>query len=83
MTLGDPISYRQGVTVTDNSGETPRLTIDSSQVDLSTPGAYSVSYTAVDSSGNKTTLTITVTVLEQEATSTPSPVPSRSVDPPK
>lgn len=64
--VGDNPFYRRGVTVTDNSGETPQLIIDSTRVDVSTPGRYPVVYTAVDISGNKTSVTVTVTVAEGE-----------------
>lgn len=64
---GDTISYRTGVTVTDNMDENPELTIDSSQVDLSTPGEYTVTYTATDSFGNTATAESKVTVLAKKA----------------
>lgn len=60
---GGTIAYRSGVTVTDNRTESPELTIDSSTVDLSTPGTYEVIYTATDSVGNVTEVTATITVL--------------------
>ena len=79
VTVGRAISYRQGVSATDDSGEDAKLTIDSSKVDLSTPGDYPVVYTATNNSGNETSVTITVTVTEGEAAPTPSPtVPSPS-----
>ena len=61
---GGTISYRRGVTVTDNSGVPPELTIDSSRVNLAVPGVYPVTYTARDGSGNESSVTITVTVEE-------------------
>lgn len=63
---GDTVSYRAGVTVTDNEDENPMLEIDSQDVDLSTPGEYTVTYSAVDASGNAAEKTITVTVLERQ-----------------
>lgn len=63
--LGDTVSYRKGVTVTDNQDENPQLSIDSSQVDLSTEGSYEVVYTAEDAAGNSTSVSMTVTVLEK------------------
>lgn len=62
---GDTISYRTGITVSDNLDESPVLTVDSSRVDLNTPGNYSVVYQAEDSSGNITTQTASVTVLKK------------------
>lgn len=63
---GDTVSYRSGVTVTDNEDENPTLEIDSQEVDLDTPGVYTVRYSAVDASGNEAEETITVTVLERQ-----------------
>lgn len=70
MTLyqGGTVAYRSGVTVTDDQDEAPTLSIDSSAVDLSTPGQYQVVYTAVDASGNTASVTTTVTVLEKKET---------------
>lgn len=47
--------------VTDDSGNLPALKIDSN-VDMSTDGNYSVTYTAVDQVGNTTTASMNVTV---------------------
>ena len=61
---GETISYKTGVTVTDNKDEDPELTVDNSEVDLETPGTYTVTYTATDSSGNTTSVTAQITVEE-------------------
>lgn len=63
---GDTVSYRSGVTVTDNRDTAPQLTIDSSAVDLSTPGEYTVTFTATDYVGNTSTVSATVTVREKQ-----------------
>lgn len=63
---GDAIAYRSGVTVTDNRDTDPQLTIDSSAVDLSTPGEYTVTYTATDYVGNTASVSATVTVREKQ-----------------
>lgn len=63
---GDALAYRSGVTVTDNMDGAPTLTVDSSKVDLSTPGTYEVTYTASDASGNTTSETVTVTVYQKQ-----------------
>lgn len=63
---GDTVAYRSGVTVTDNRDTAPQLTIDSSAVDLATPGEYTVTYTATDYVGNAATVTATVTVREKQ-----------------
>ena len=54
-------AYRQGVTVTDNSGEAS-LEIDGGGVDTNTPGEYTVVYIARDAAGNETRVTAGVTV---------------------
>lgn len=64
---GDSVAYRSGITVTDNLDESPELTVDSSNVDLSTPGVYEVRYIAADASGNISEVTAAVTVLEKKA----------------
>lgn len=63
---GDTVSYRAGVTVVDDRDENPTLEIDTQGVDLSTPGEYTATYTAMDESGNETVETITVTVLTRK-----------------
>jgi len=64
---GDTVSYRAGITVTDDIDENPEFTIDNSQVDLSTPGEYTVAYIATDEFGNIATEESKVTVLEKKA----------------
>ena len=59
---GDSISYKTGVTVTDNSGGEVTLDVDSSGVDLNKEGIYSAAYTATDPSGNQATQKIKVVV---------------------
>lgn len=63
---GKTVAYRNGITVTDDMDEEPVLNVDSSAVDLSTPGQYPVVYTATDASGNTATVTVTVTVMEMK-----------------
>ncbi len=63
---GDTVSYRAGVTVTDNTDENPELSIDSSQVDLSTPGEYTVVYIATDQYNNLAVEESKITVLEKK-----------------
>ncbi len=63
--LGDSVAYKSGVTVTDNLDENPTLEVDSSQVDLSKVGTYSVVYTAKDHANNETKRTVKLTVQEK------------------
>ena len=63
---GDAVSYRSGITVTDNKDESPRLTVDNSAVDLSTPGTYTLVYVATDASGNESRVEVTVSVREKK-----------------
>lgn len=62
VTVDESISYRSGVTVTDDTDPKPKLTIDNSQVNISEPGKYPVTYTATDSAGNQTVVTMYLTV---------------------
>lgn len=64
--LGDSISYRKNITVTDNSQTEPALTVDASGVNLQEPGVYPVVYTATDSAGNTASVTVHVTVAARE-----------------
>ncbi len=65
--LGDTISYKEDVTVTDDWDDDPELTIDNSQVDISQVGQYPVTYTATDAAGNSASETITLTIAEKPA----------------
>ena len=63
--IGDPVSYREKVIVTDDYDENPVLAIDTSNVDLNEEGEYEVVYTATDFSGNESSVTITLTMMEK------------------
>ena len=58
----ETISYRAGITVTDNVDPAPKLTIDNSKVDLNKEGVYPVTFTATDFCGNTSSVTVSVTV---------------------
>ncbi len=64
---GDAVAYRAGITVHDNRDENAVLSVDSSGVDLSTPGEYILVYRASDASGNTAQVQTTVTVREKKA----------------
>lgn len=61
--VGQAVSYKSGVTVSDNHDTGVTFTVDSSSVDLQKEGTYKVIYTATDSSGNTATAERTLTVL--------------------
>lgn len=63
---GDSISYKKGVTVTDNCPEGLEFTVDNSAVNLNEAGEYPVVYIARDASGNETTAEATVFVEPQD-----------------
>ena len=56
MTVGGSVSYKKGVTVTDNYDQDVKLNVDSSEVNVDKEGDYRVIYTAVDSAGNRTSV---------------------------
>lgn len=60
--VGGSISYKKGITVTDNIDEEVELTVDASAVDLEKAGDYEVVYRAVDMAGNETTAAAVVHV---------------------
>lgn len=63
--IGDPVSYKSGITVTDNCTVGADLEVDNSAVDTEKPGTYDVIYTATDQAGNKTTVENTITMKEK------------------
>ena len=64
MFLGGTIAYRSGILLEDDLDPNPQLSVDSSQVNLSSPGTYPVTYTATDAAGNSSYAETTVTVAE-------------------
>jgi hypothetical protein len=65
VVVGGTVSYKKGVTVTDNSGEKISLKVDNSRVDLSKVGEYEITYSATDSAGNTTIVRAIVRVVEK------------------
>ncbi len=63
--VGKSASFKSGVTVTDNVDTDIEVQVDSSHVDLNTPGEYTVIYTAEDSMGNMDLVEGKITVIEQ------------------
>ena len=62
-------NYLEGVIAMDavDGNVSSRITVDSSAVDLTKPGTYTVKISVTDLSGNKSEETITVTVLDKTA----------------
>lgn len=60
--VGDPISYKSEIKVTDNCDKNVKLEVDNSDVDTEKEGTYDVIYRASDRAGNeaeeKTTITL-------------------------
>ena len=65
--VGGTVSYKSGVSVTDDIDAKPELIIDNSKVNLAEPGVYEVTYTATDAAGNKTEVTVKLTVKAKPA----------------
>ena len=63
--IGESVSFKNGVVVTDNIDTDLEVQVDSSQVNLNEPGEYTVIYTATDSMGNMDLKEGVVTVIEQ------------------
>ncbi len=65
--IGDTISYKSLITVTDNVDPDPEIEVDSSDVNQMGEGVYTVKYTARDKAGNEATFEIELTVEEKPA----------------
>lgn len=63
----DAVAYRSGITVIDDQDTEPKLEIDNSAVDLSTPGLYTLTYLATDHAGNQSSATVNVKVYPKKA----------------
>ena len=62
VNIGQTVSYRKGITATDDRDGPLSFTIDSSGVNLEKEGVYVIKYQATDSSGNTTTVERKLTV---------------------
>ena len=65
INLDGTVSYKKDVVVTDNQDPNPKLTIDTSKVDLRKEGTYTVIYTATDQGNNQTKVEAKITVMTQ------------------
>lgn len=61
--IGKTVSYKKGITVSDNLDKDIELKIDSSKVNLNHVGKYPVVYSATDKAGNTTQKTIYINVI--------------------
>ncbi len=68
VNIGDGIAWKKQATVTDNSDGKIDIKVDSSAVNTSVAGTYTVTYTATDESGNSSNATATVIVGTKEVT---------------
>lgn len=68
VTIGDSISYKKGITVTDNKDKKLSFSVNNSEVNLKKAGSYTVTYTAEDTAGNQAKRTIQVEVKEAQIT---------------
>lgn len=65
--IGESVSYKRDVTVTDDTDETVALEVDISEVNTDLPGDYKVIYRATDKAGNTTEVS---TILHVKSTLT-------------
>lgn len=63
--LGSTISYKEGITVTDDHDKNVRLDVDTSSVNLQACGEYPVLYIATDGAGNQTVVGIKVRIIQR------------------
>ncbi|MBR5636389.1 MAG: transglutaminase domain-containing protein [Pseudobutyrivibrio sp.] len=62
--MGQGISFKNGIVVTDNVDKNIEIQVDSSHVNMDVPGEYPIIYTATDSMGNMDLAEGTITVIE-------------------
>ncbi len=65
--MGSTLDYTSGIVVSDDRDNAPKLTVDSSRVDLNTPGTYPLAFQVRDRSGNVTRAETTVRIEEKPA----------------
>jgi len=63
IVMGEPVSYKSGIKVTDDFDEKPSLEVDASRVKSSVAGTYPLTYTATDECGNQSSVTVNVNVI--------------------
>lgn len=65
--VGEGVVYKDGITITDNSGADISLTVDSTRTNLYEEGDFFITYTATDPSGNSSSVTAELLVGERSA----------------
>lgn len=68
VTVGDTVDYLSGITAVDGKGTdiTGSIEVDSSKVDINTPGTYQITYKVTDSYGFSTGANCNITVNEKK-----------------
>lgn len=66
--VGQPVAYFADVFAQDNCDGDIKVEVDNSQVNMNAAGAYQVTYTAADSSGNTTKMSCSFTFVDQTVT---------------
>lgn len=68
VTVGDTVDYLSGITAVDGKGTdiTGNIEVDSSKVDVNTPGIYQIAYKVTDSYGLSTGANCNITVNEKK-----------------
>ncbi len=74
--VGESVSYKKGITVTDDYDDNVSLMVDHSEVDVDKPGDYQITYSAVDKYGNEARVSTILHVEEEKRAATgPAGVP--------
>lgn len=71
ITEGESVSYKRNVTVTDDYDDAVQLVVDNSQVDVNTPGDYTVVYHAADKYGNEAEIATILHVIKKRTPQQP------------
>ena len=66
--VDEAVSYYAEVFAEDNVDPNVTLTVDNSEVNIHEEGSYTITYTATDAAGNKTTESCVLTFVQQEVT---------------
>lgn len=64
---GDKVDFKEGIEVTDDFDKNPSLSIDASKFNSNKPGKYTVTYKAMDRSGNVTEKKVKLEVWQSSA----------------